>query len=163
MLNPQVTGKSATAFASAVATVALGCIHHQTGGYPLYEPASPRRPTADVARLFGPIASVDGRDVSGLGRSFELLPGCHVVVTQKQMLEFDNAASVSGQFPPRTYLFWMKAAHTYVIERPTTGIGGARAITWIEAYDAAPSGRRFPVGATNNERAIDDCRASRPE
>jgi len=159
MLNPQVTGKSA----SAVATVALGCIHHQTGGYPLYEPASPRRPTADVARLFGPIASVDGRDVSGLGRSFELLPGCHVVVTQKQMLEFDNAASVSGQFPPRTYLFWMKAAHTYVIERPTTGIGGARAITWIEAYDAAPSGRRFPVGATNNERAIDDCRASRPE
>jgi hypothetical protein len=163
MLHPQVSGKSAKASAVAAATVALGCLHHQTGGYPLYDPATPRRAANEVARLFGPIASVDGRDVSDLGRSFELLPGCHVVVTKKQMLEFDNAAAVSGQFPPMTYPFRMRAAHTYVIERPATGIGGDKALAWIEAYDAAGDGTKVPVGATSSERVIDDCRAWSPE
>jgi hypothetical protein len=54
MLHPQVSGKSCTASAFAVATVAavaIGCIHHASSGYPLYDPATPRRPSSEVARL----------------------------------------------------------------------------------------------------------------
>jgi hypothetical protein len=164
MLHPQVLGKSATAFAVAVAGAvgALGCIHHSSSGFPLYTPAIPRLPANEVAHLYGPIATVDGRDVSEHGRSFDLLPGCHIVVTQKQMLDFDNAVSVSGQFPPMTFPFRMKAGHTYVIERPATGAGASTAIVWIEAHDQTANGTKVPVGATDSERVIEACKSWSP-
>jgi hypothetical protein len=165
MRHPQLASPltSLAVAASGAAALGLGCIHHQGAGVALYEPAAPRRPPADVARLLGPIASVDGRDVRALGRSFELEPGCHVVVTLTQMLEFDNAAAVSGQFPPMTYAFRMKAAHAYVIEHPTTGVGGNRAITWLDAREEGPDGHKLPLGPTTSDRIIEACKAWSPE
>jgi hypothetical protein len=164
MRHPQLACAAVASLAVAASgAAATRCIHHQNAGFALYEPATPRRPPAEVARLYGPVASVDGRDVSALGRSFELEPGCHVVVTLKEMLEFDNAASVSGQFPPMTYAFRMRAAHAYVIEHPTSTVGGNQAITWLDAHEEAPDGQKLPLGPTTSDRVVEACKAWSPE
>jgi hypothetical protein len=162
MLHPQVSGKSRTASAFAVATVALGCLHHSAGSYPLYDPAAPRRPSTEVARLVGPIASVDGRDVRDLGRSFELLPGCHIVVTQKQMLDFGQAESLDrALFLPVTFAFQMKPSHAYVIDPPER-VGGSNGVPLIRAHAEAPNGLKATVDPAVSERVIEDCKAGSP-
>jgi hypothetical protein len=70
---------SLSTLAALVALLLPACIVR--GGQPLAlypNPESPR-PPAEVARLFGPIAAIDGQDVSRQGKSFALLPGCHIV------------------------------------------------------------------------------------
>ncbi len=67
----------------AVGVGAAGCASRiDLPGYPLY-PVGERRLTVDeVARLYGPIAWVDERDVSQLGDALDILPGCHRVLTR---------------------------------------------------------------------------------
>ena len=145
----------------AAAATGLGCIHHQSAGFALYEPATPRRPSAEVARLLGPIASVDGREVSAHGRSFELEPGCHVVVTRKQMFDFRRPDLVDEQFLPATFAFRMKPAHAYVVEAPER-IGGETGVAVLQAHEEAPDGTKTPLGPTFNTQMIDGCKAWSP-
>lgn len=97
----------------AVAT----CRHFQYEAHPLYE--GEPRPTADVAKLSGPVAKVDGMDVSHLGSLFALLPGCHVVELPTTLGQGTSTGAWSATIGHVSYAFAMKPGHLYVIETHT--------------------------------------------
>src|SRR6478752_8479656 len=77
-------------FLTAVCVILSGgCIVHETQGYPLYQPSSPARARGQIARVFGPLAKVDARDVTSLGKAFDVEPGCHVLEVRKDFLQLD--------------------------------------------------------------------------
>jgi hypothetical protein len=141
-----------------------GCI---TGGghpRPLY-PGDPR-PPGEVARLFGPIGTVDGQDVSRLGKSFALLPGCHVVRPASKVAELDKTgpnAYVAAVPSDLTYAFRMQARHTYEIEvRPADNPAHTSIDAAVHAWDRDEQGRATPVPPIASMEEMDACQAWKP-
>jgi hypothetical protein len=120
---------------------AMGCQQApDVPGYPLY-PASPRLPRAQIARLFGPIGTVDGRNVADLGDGFELLPGCHIVSTRSDAIESTSEVSVPGRPRGRVFALPMQPGFTYVVKRQVlSGMGSEiRIVTFADEIDAGGS------------------------
>ena len=92
--------------AALFASVPWGCGSiGQIRAYPLYaNPEQPRQPQT-LARLEGPIATVDGREVASKGTAFELLPGCHVVTLQRKIGQGSDNAAWSADLGPIVYAF----------------------------------------------------------
>jgi hypothetical protein len=107
---------SRIAFTLALAglVVAGSCRHFQRDAHPLYE--GDPRPSAEVARLSGPIAKVDGVDVSDKGALFALLPGCHIVELRKKIGEGSGNGAWTEEIGRVVYAIPMKAGHVYVID-----------------------------------------------
>src|SRR5436190_21621245 len=102
----------------AVASVLLvGCLAGQGRGYALYPATSTPRKPEEVAHLTGYVQRVDGKDVTEHGHSFELLPGCHMVVTPQ---EWGNVSAASGGISWKTghltFALPMKADRQYLID-----------------------------------------------
>ena len=107
----------ATASAAAVALV-TSCAPAPLGpGYPLYPDPQSRLPDARVARLVGPIGSVDGKDVSAQGDVFDLLPGCHIVQLHGDMARSNGNFYWVGPVPRFVFALRMKAGHRYILRR----------------------------------------------
>lgn len=92
-------------------------------GYPLYARTDARLAHDEVARLYGPIALVDDRDVSALGDALELLPGCHFVRTRDDAVP--NIAGRVGRagglrFGSQSFVVAMRRGHAYVVKRLAT-------------------------------------------
>jgi len=105
-------------------------------GYPLYPDVGRRLTSNEVARLYGPIALVDDRDVSKLGDALELAPGCHRVQTRDDPVPGTFGRSGAGRgtrFGARSFVLSMMAGHAYVLKRwaSTTGMS-----VFIEEHDA---------------------------
>jgi hypothetical protein len=119
--------------------LATGCVPYASVPvYPLYpEPAHAAAHEAP-ARLFGPIAEVDGRDVSQLGSAFALLPGSHVVRTRGQAVESTSYLSVVGRPGCRSFAFTMKPGYTYIVkQRVLEDLGSRlRVAVFAEELDA---------------------------
>jgi hypothetical protein len=100
---------------AAVLTIAFAtCRHFQYDAHPLYE--GDARPAAEVAKLSGPIAKVDGVDVSHAGSLFALLPGCHIVELPTRIGEGTASGAWSVKLGHVSYAFAMKAGRLYVID-----------------------------------------------
>jgi hypothetical protein len=115
-----------------------GCVPRlDLPGYPLYADTG-RRPTQDeVARLYGPIAQVDDRDVSALGDALALLPGCHRVWTRDDPVPNIAGRTARGggvRFGPRSFVFAMRGGHAYVLKRLASTAGMS---VYIEEHDAS--------------------------
>jgi hypothetical protein len=123
-------------------------------GYPLYPESGVRRPRGEVAKLSASlpggaspwggsttfIQAVDGRDVSTLDTAFELLPGCHVVVTESRLLVANEAMSWSGEIAPRTFAFDMKPGFSYtVVVELAERMGGSAGVS-VYATEQDPWG-----------------------
>jgi hypothetical protein len=107
--------RSGLLFAGALATTGgASCGHFGPVPHPLYP--GPARPTEEVARLSGPVVTVDGANVSSLGSSFTLLPGCHVVELQPRIGEGSVSGAWSAEIRHAVYAFKMKAGHSYEID-----------------------------------------------
>src|SRR4051812_9383740 len=136
-----------TRSSSAVSAVLLaGCITSGGKPYPLY-PGEPR-PNAEVARLVGPIGAVDGQDVSGHGKSFALLPDCHVVKLAAKTGEINSLGSGGYvvNLPPAVYAFRMQAQHSYEIEvQVEAGGGPTGGRVTIRAWDRDANGAALEV------------------
>lgn len=120
------------------------CSHFQPATHPLY--AGPVRPTAEVARLSGPIATVDGVDVSSVGTSFSLLPGCHVVELRRKIGEGSTSGAWSTELRYTRYAFRMRAGSSYEIDvqlQPGNAAMGSANVggVTIEAVERGPSGK----------------------
>jgi hypothetical protein len=96
------------------ATAGAACSHFQPVPQPLYPGAA--RPNAEVARLSGPVATVDGLAVPEKASLFALLPGCHVVELQPRIGEGSVSGAWSAEIRHRTYVFDMKAGSSYEID-----------------------------------------------
>ncbi len=105
------------ALAALFASALWGCGSiGQIRAYPLYaNPEQPRQPQT-LARLEGPIATVDGRDVASKGTVFELLPGCHVVTLRHKIGEGVDDGAWSADLSTIVYAFRMRRGHRYSID-----------------------------------------------
>jgi hypothetical protein len=100
--------------AAALTVAFASCRHFQADAHPLYE--GDVRPAAEVATLSGPIAKVDGVDVSHMGSLFAILPGCHIVELPTQLGGGTPSGAWSVSIGHVSYAFAMKAGHFYAID-----------------------------------------------
>jgi len=129
-------------FLTAVCVSLLGgCIVHETQGYPLYQPSSPTRAPGQIARVFGPLAKVDDRDVTSLGKAFDVEPGCHVLQVRKDFLQLDTGGAARPlDERPIVFAVMMSAGYIYSVERMSVETGGDRGRFWIEVRETTPDG-----------------------
>jgi len=147
--------------ASALAALLLcACI---TGGghpHPLYPDPETPRPAGEVARLSGPVATVDDQDVSKFGKSFALLPGCHVVklAAKTGTTSGDGRGGYVTSLPPTVYAFRMQAQHAYEIDVRFDGRGGPTVgnVT-IQAWDRDANGGAVEVAPVGDGAEVEDC------
>jgi hypothetical protein len=153
--------KHGVVFVMVLALTAAGCIS-VARPYQLYPPGpQPLRPE-QVATLTGYVQFVDDKDVSELGGSFELLPGCHVVGTPSHWSEQTpgvNSAVVAttGRW---TFALPMRAGHRYRIEVNVVGVmTGPTAPLTIKGFESDLGGnetREFEQATSPND--IEGCK-----
>jgi hypothetical protein len=142
-----------------------GCIVREGDPRPLYPNPEQRRAPAEVARLFGPIAAVDGQDVSRLGKSFALAPGCHVVQPVSKVAQVDTTgpnAYVASVPPNVVYAFQMRAGHSYEVEvRMQENPAQTSVVASVQAWERDDQGRATPV-APASAAEMDACASWKP-
>jgi hypothetical protein len=112
-------------------------------GYPLYPDVGRRLTGDEVARLYGPMAQVDDRDVSKLGDALELASGCHRVQTRDDPVPGFFGRSGAGRgirFGARSFVLSMTGGHAYVLKR-WASTGGMS--VFIEEHDATGAVSRY--------------------
>ena len=115
---------SSRSLSLAVVSFIVGCIVKDPEPYPLYPHQKPR-PDDQVGVLVGPLAVVDGQNVSGKGQTFALLPGCHSFRLLQTTGEI-NSGSGSGyitSLPQATLSVLIKAGHYYTFETTLHEVG----------------------------------------
>jgi hypothetical protein len=127
----------------SLAIFSAGCLASSSAprGYPLYAASSDRPTVSQVATLSaavgvgamsrrgGPsifIKKVDGQDVSALGATFELLPGCHVV--EPELPVRAGSLALTDTVGPLAFVFPMLAGHAYTI--------------FVDFFESGVAGRR---------------------
>jgi hypothetical protein len=143
---------------ASLALLAGACGTQAATGYPLY-PKLGDGPGADkVSTLYGPIQTVDGQDVSSKGRTFELLPGCHVVTLQRNIGEGSATGAWAANFPRLTVAFEMKPAHRYSITTDAKDTSAPVGRVTILAREKAPDGSTVRVPFAGGDGDIVACR-----
>lgn len=150
------------ALAISIALVATACGLGPGRGVRLYDGAEQSR--SAVATLHGPVLSVDGHEISSRTRSFELLPGCHVVTSGGSVGHGTDHDAWIAYLPTVTFAFRMLPGATYNIAfsiDPTLGRGpvGSGQVTATER-DAA--GKLRTVSPVKNASEVRDCRRWSP-
>lgn len=144
---------------AALAGLGAGCVASSPStwrGYPLYPPPAAPLAVSQVARLSALlpvggapsagatsfIRAVDGREVSTLDRSFELLPGCHVVETARQLVIANENMTWAGVVDPLAFVFQMKPGYEYqVVVEMAEGMGGTARLS-ISGAELDATGKR---------------------
>jgi hypothetical protein len=130
--------------------------------YALYP--GPALSANEVAVLSGPVATVDGVDVSRQGTVFSLLPGCHVVMLQSEIGEGGVSGAWSEHIRRQAYVFHMRAGNSYVIDVRllpgnhsvgTANVGGVK----ILAFEQDGSGKKLASIAPARKDEIAACQA----
>jgi hypothetical protein len=125
---------------------------------PLYPHPEQRRPAEDVATLQGPIASVDDERVARKGRTFELLPGCHVVELTRDLGEGSDSGAWAAHLPRIVYALRMRPAHTYVIAYQAENTSSMVGRLTIKAFERSPSGQTTRLSPAGSSTEIEACR-----
>ena len=159
-----MTRSSSAADVALLALLLPACI--TGGGHPRQLYPGDARPPAETARLAGSIGTVDGQDVSRLGKSFALLPGCHVVRPPAKVAEIDKTSpnSYVASVPSDvTFAFQMQPRHTYEIQvRPDENTGHTAVIAAVQAWDRDEQGGSTPVAPIKSTAEIEACQAWKP-
>ena len=147
----------------AVATLGLACLHAEDkGAVPLYPNGQTTPlPRAEIARLEGPIAKIDGQDVSRQGGLFDLLPGCHVVELDTQTPPPSAHSSRIrwwGPYPVVTYALRMKPGADYRIHREAYSevrpVGGPM----VSAQEREASGAITDLAPASSDTDVNACK-----
>jgi hypothetical protein len=144
---------------------AFGCLASEPPAVPFYPNGETARlPPNQVADLVGPIGKIDGRDVSGLGGRFDLLPGCHVVELDRHSdnssYSLSGAVYLTGSFPATTYALRMRAGSRTFIKRDTITEGvGATVRVVLSAREEAPGGTVTDLSPATSMDDVEACRA----
>ena len=142
-----------------------GCIVRAGDPHPLYPNPETPRPPAEVARLFGPIAAVDGQDVSRLGKSFALVPGCHIVRLVEKVGAINTSAATGfvGMTGGVVFALKMRANFAYEVEVQMRETAGPTGTLLIQAWERAADGSSAtPIPPARSEADIDACRSWTP-
>jgi hypothetical protein len=145
--------------AALIAVAAGGC-----GGlgharvYPLYPSSAPAPRPDEIAVLMGPVATVDGVNVQMHGRTFGLLPGCHVVTLMRKIGETNATGGWIADFPPAFYAMRMRPGRYYRIQIRTPTDGGPRGEFFISAEEDLPGAAKQPIFPARGDADIARCR-----
>jgi hypothetical protein len=130
--------------------------------YPLYSSDAPL-PEDQVAVLYGDIDAVDGRDVRGLGKSFALLPGCHVVRSATRWGEGGQTGAVVASLPPLSFAIDMEAGKRYVVEIRMIGVG-SHVMVGVEARELDAQGETIRgLAPTEDAAELAQCQDWAPD
>jgi hypothetical protein len=129
--------------------------------YPLY-PSQLAPAPEQLATLLGPIGQVDGQDVGDKGRTFALLPGCHLVVLRRDVGEGGTSGAWVTHLPRIVYAFKMRAGHWYSVELKHSASSSSVWRINILAFDRDGGGAATQVPAATTEQQIQDCMQWRP-
>lgn len=145
-------------------------------GTPLYPAPNGPLPAGQVARLrvvmpggvtpgagaSSFIRTVDGREV-GEGTVFELLPGCHVVETQRYVVVSNPNTSFQALLPTLVFPFRMTAGHEYDVVVVMTEPMGSTAQLMVSAQSRNPAtGQTTDVRPATGEADLAACRDWKP-
>jgi hypothetical protein len=140
-----------------VLTASCAQTFEETPGIALYPNPEVRRPPDAVARLFGPIGSVDGGEVQG--DAFDLSPGCHVVQLHIQMNRTNGYVAWSGRVPATVFAIRMRPGHRYIIRREIVeNMGGQSGRIVLFASDEDSKGTSAPLVPARGAEDIEACR-----
>lgn len=137
-----------------------GCISGSAGAdYPLYPKSEGKLGRERVARLVGYVQVVDGRDVSGLGGGFLLLPGCHTVLTPTDWGKGDpNTGAVTARTGHVPFVLPMHGGRQYLIEVATGLMTGPTGSLSIKAYERGADGKTLAeYGPVRSEQDVQSC------
>ena len=122
-----------------------GCIAPNERGEPLYPVKDARPPREEVAQLGGYIRLVDGQRVDE-DKTFELLPGCHVIQTPEHWGRVDSSSGgVLVDTGHRIFALLMKPGHRYHVDVSVKMMGGSTGSAAVEATEEAPGGRKKQI------------------
>ena len=160
--------RGATSAAGLVAALLVSaCIVREGTPYALYPNPEQRRRPQEVARLVGPIGFVDGRDVSHLGKSFALAPGCHEVKLARKVAEVNTVsptAYVATLPPDVTYVLNMQAGHTHEFEVHVRGnTGPTTTDAYVSGWDRDPQGHATPIPEPAPNAPPQTCASATPQ
>jgi len=125
-----------------------GCLTEEQHAYPLYPGVE--RPRERVGILMGPIAEVDGRNISGMGKSFALLPGCHSFRLVRTTGQMDNTGSgYVTTLPQTTFRITVEPGHYYTFETTTHDPGGPVSAVSMSIADHQSDGSVKPTRGCN--------------
>ena len=142
---------------AALALLGAAC-GTQAGGYPLYPKVGAGPGPEKVALLYGPVQTVDNQDVATRGRTFELLPGCHVVTLQRNIGAGTADGAWAANFPRLVVAFEMKPAHRYIINLTTPDTSAPVGRLVLTASEKAPDGTVVRVPFVRSDEDIRNCR-----
>jgi len=135
-----------------------GACGSQSVGYPLYAKVGAGPGPDKIAMLYGPVQTVDDRDVAAKGRTFELLPGCHVVTLQRNIGEGSATGAWAANLPHLVVAFEMKPAHRYVISSTSPDSSAPVGRIWLTASEKAPDGTVVRVPFARSDEDVRNCR-----
>ena len=139
-----------------------GCASGGPPAVPLYPDAeSSRLPAGQVASVVGPIAMIDGRDVSQMGGWFDLLPGCHVIELQRQSSSsfILGAGGMHAKLAATVYALRMKAGAHYVIQQDViSGGNGSSLRVARSAREELPGGATTDIDPVKSRDDVPACR-----
>lgn len=135
-----------------------GACGSQSVGYPLYAKVGAGPGPEKVATLYGPVQTVDDQDVAARGRTFELLPGCHIVTLQRNIGEGSATGAWAANFPRLVVAFEMKPAHRYIINLTTPDSSAPVGRMVLTASEKAPDGRVVRVPFARSAEDVRNCR-----
>jgi hypothetical protein len=144
-------------FMTTLALSAAACISGAgVRPYQLYPPAPQPLGPEQVSTLTGYVQFVDDKDVSSLGGSWELLPGCHVIGTPSHWSEQSPGgnAVVTATTGRRIFALPMKAGHQYRIEVRTGTATASTVPLTIKGYESDLRGnetRQFERATSPND------------
>jgi hypothetical protein len=142
--------------ATCVAVACTGCAGSGRG-HALYTSDRPLAP-AEVAELSGYVHHVDGKDVSSIGGTYELLPGCHVIDTPTKWGQAGQTGGVVITTGVVTYTLPMQAGYHYAISVDTNHTTGPTGTAAIHAKELDAGGnvvREFVPASSQHE--LDAC------
>jgi hypothetical protein len=129
----------------------VSCVTAPKAGYRLYEGA---RGDGGAANLYGPIARVDGVDVSDKGQAFELRPTCHAITLSSDFGQYDSSGNGgSAKLGELTFALQMQDGFTYVVERRTMTVDGNHANVRTVVRAVSPDG-----SSSDLDRLLAGCR-----
>ncbi|HZL16221.1 MAG TPA: hypothetical protein VFG23_00620 [Polyangia bacterium] len=137
---------------------AVGCHSVGKSGYPLYPPSAVPPAPSQIATLEGPINMVDGVNVAAKGRTFQLLPGCHIVTLERNIGEGGENGYFAANLPHITYAFEMKPGHLYKISVDIQAGSAMMGRMHLEARETAPDGSSVRWGRARGDSDLEDCR-----
>jgi len=138
--------------------VAVACVG-QVRSYPLYPKPEVRRDPGTIARLTGPVATVDGMEVADKGMTFDLLPGCHLVTLLREIGESNGNAAWMADLPLWVFAFKMRGGFIYSIEyqlRMGSAQHGSMAMSALERSGSGDVVGSFSPISSNQD--VEDCR-----